>query len=571
MKNNTIGFGKRSFLTLSLLSILTACGGGGASSEPPTATPTPTPTPVPTPTPTPTPTPVLDHSGLTPISAQTPVEGEHLSGGVITVEKANKDAFSQRPQPVIDNFTFDGSFTSGDHLFRTPHADNGPLMNNNTCQGCHLNDGKGELPKTINDPMVSMLVKIGTGTGVVDSVYGDQIQTFAHQSFETTDLNAGLPKHQGSVNGDKLYGEAFGFIQYETLEGQFADGEKYTLRKPVYKFKDLSFGPFDDGIQFSPRVAPIIFGAGLLGAIPQENIIKLVDENDENKDGISGRASMVKDALSGQSRLGRFAYKAQNPTVLQQVAGAYNGDIGITSKVFPNESCTSKQVACQNEAAKEQKIADKTDLTDLELALVEFYNRVLAVPQRRGYDVENKVWETDIVAGRQLFFDSGCAGCHTPRHVTGEASGSVLGEIGLAGLSADAKPLAFLSSQTIYPYTDLLLHDMGGSCQVTQENAQGQSCTASAKECMTVQRCEGLADGVAQGMASGTEWKTPPLWGAGLVQTVNPDATFLHDGRARTLSEAVLWHGGEAQSAQQKFVAMNNVERQQLMAFLGSL
>ena len=163
-----------------------------------------------------------------------------------------------------------------------------------------------------------------------------------------------------------------------------------------------------------------------------------------------------------------------------------------------------------------------------------------------------------------------CTGCHTARHVTGEAAGSVLGELTLTSLEENAQPIAVLSEQTIYPYTDLLLHDMGGSCQVTRETAIGDSCTTG-EECLYVQRCEGLADGVIQGDASGTEWKTPALWGLGLVQTVNANSTFLHDGRARTIEEAILWHGGEASTSKDIFMSYSAAERQQVLLFLDSL
>jgi len=295
-----------------------------------------------------------------------------------------------------------------------------------------------------------------------------------------------------------------------------------------------------------------------------------VDENDSDSNGISGRASMALDTYSGEVKLGRFAYKAQNTSVLQQVAGAYSGDIGISTSIFPDEACTEQQVACQTVAELENNIGSEFDFIDQNLALVEFYNRVLGVPARRGYDDDTSAWDEDIAAGRKLFFATQCVDCHTPRHVTGEAAGSVLGELTLLGLEGSAEPIAMLSEQTIFPYTDLLLHDMGGSCTVSQETELGDSCTSGA-ECLYVQRCDGLADGLIQGDASGSEWKTPALWGIGLVQTVNASASFLHDGRARTIEEAILWHGGEASSRKETFMALTLSERQQLIAFIESL
>jgi len=553
---------------LSCLSVLTlllaACGGSSSNEKEPDPIVIPEP-PV---------EPVLDHSGLEPLTKDTVLTQEHLAGGDATLFVTNEDAFSTRPEMIAKNFKHDGNFTTGDHLFRTPHADIGPLLNTGTCQGCHLNDGRGVVPATSSDPMTSMLVKLGDDNGKADPIYGDQIQPFAVQSFSTNDFESGFAKYMGSVNGDELYGEAFPFVEFEIITGTYADGTNYELRNPIYKVKDLSFGGFKQDIHFSARVAPQAFGVGLLEAIPEGNLLKLVDENDADNDGISGRASMVTEKLTGEKKIGRFAYKAQNPSVLQQVAGAYNGDIGITTSIFGNEPCTENQLACQMVAEQEKKVGADKDFSDLELAMVEFYNRVLGVPARRGYDTDNQTWDEDITAGRRLFMEMNCSGCHTPRHVTGEAAGSLLGEISLIGLEADAEPIAMLSNQTIYPYTDLLLHDMGGSCTVTRELEDGTSCSSSEDQgetCIYVQRCEGLADGLIQGDASGTEWKTPALWGLGLVQTVNPHSTFLHDGRARTIEEAILWHGGEAQNSKQSFMNLQQSERQQVLAFLGSL
>ena len=557
------------FLSFFLLStVLSGCGGSD---------PVEIGTPIPEPT---TPEPVLDHSGLTPISIDVIDKLEYLSGGDATVFVSNENAFSRKPALIIDDFQLDGFFTQGDHLFRTPDDDIGPILSTGSCQGCHLNDGRGVVPGTPTTPMSSMLVKLANGKGEADPMYGDQIQPFSiHGFMDGNALSAGFSKHDGSVSGVQLYGEAFPFIVFETIIGSYPDGTAYALRNPVYKVRDLSYGPFMDDIRFSARVAPQAFGVGLLDAIPQENLLALVDEDDVNGDGISGRASMVTNVFSTKGNdekvIGRFAYKAQNPTVLQQVAGAYNGDMGVSTSVISSEPCLDTQLACLFAAEQENKTGDVVDLGDHSLALVEFYNRVLAVPARRGYDKDSDIWTEEVTAGRKLFLQANCSGCHTPRHVTGDAKGSELGELTLGGLTANtdtqhAESIAVLSNQTIYPYTNLLLHDMGGSCVVTRETTDGLSCSSGA-ECLYVQRCDGLADGVIQGDASGTEWKTPALWGLGLVQTVNQDASFLHDGRARTIEEAVLWHDGEAKKSKEVFMNYSKAEREQLLAFLKSL
>ena len=546
-----------------VLAFLTACGGGGSDEK--VSLPV-----VVAPTPDPDPEPVLDHSGLTPLTANTIDDAEYLSGGDATLFISNEDAFSTRPDPIANDFTLDGNFTSGDHIFRTPHEDAGPLLNTSNCQGCHLNDGRGVLPDSIDQPFTGMLVKIGDSSGAPDPIYGNQLQTFAKQSFSTSDFTSGWPSYNGSINGDVLVGEAYTYIEFEEITDNYPDGTTYSLRNPIYKTKDLSFGDFTTDIHFSPRVAPQVFGVGLLEAIPEQYILALADDNDTNSDGISGRASMVTDLSGNETRLGRFTYKGQTSSVLQQGAAAYQGDIGITSSLFPDEPCTEAQTACLAVAEGEKKVGDQYDISDLEMAQVEFYNRVLGVPARRGFDSNNAQWNTNIAAGRQQFFEVGCIGCHTPRHITQEAPGSILGEITFSGLQENAAPIEMLSNQTIFPYTDLLLHDMGGSCAVTRETADETSCTTG-EECMYVQRCDGLADGLTQGMASGSEWKTPPLWGIGLVQTVNAAATFLHDGRARTIEEAVLWHGGEAQNSSTAFKQLSSGQRSQVLAFIESL
>ena len=546
-------------IPFALSSLLVACGGSGSSSDSDPVVEPPVEPPV----------AETDHSGLTPLTAEAIDDLEHLSGGDATLFITDEDAFSTRPEMIADNFQHDANFTSGDHLFRTPHVDIGPLLSTGSCQGCHLNDGRGVVPATPTTPMTSMLFKIGGVNGEADPVYGDQLQPFAQPNF-TNDFESSFSQHNGSINGNELFGEAFPFIEYEIIQGSYPDGFAYELRNPVYKVRDLSFGPFIANVRFSPRVAPQVFGSGLLEAIPAENILALVDENDADGNGISGRASMVTEATTGETKLGRFAYKAQNPSVLQQVAGAYNGDIGITTSIFPNENCTENQAACLTTAESERSVGTDTDFEDLELAQVEFYNRVLGVPARRGFNSDTNVWDEDVASGRRLFFELDCAGCHTPRHVTGVAEGSELGEISLVGLEDNAEPIEMLSNQTIFPYTDLLLHDMGGSCAVTREDASGLACS-DGEQCYYVQRCEGLADSLSQGDASGTEWKTPALWGLGLVQTVNANSTFLHDGRARTIEEAILWHGGEAEQIKQTFMALPAGERQQVLDFLQSL
>ena len=383
-------------------------------------------------------------------------------------------------------------------------------------------------------------------------------------------MEPGLPAFGGGA--EEPIGEGFAFVEYETVSGTYADGEEYTLRAPVYRVRDLSYGDFADGIRFSPRVAPQLIGTGLLGAVPEATIREREDPKDLDGDGISGRSDATVDPTTGRRAMGRFGYKLSTASPLHQIVAAYRNDMGVTSRFVTREPCAERQASCWRAARLEpNEHHDGVDISDVELALVEFYVRLLAVPERRGYDEASGTWDADVLRGRALFFESGCEACHRHRMTTGVAVGSVLGRVELHTLFDDGEPIEVLSGQTIHPYTDLLLHDMGGVCEpVRRETADGGSCMAG-DNCTWTLRCDGLADGRPEGAASGTEWRTAPLWGLGLVETVNPRATYLHDGRARTVAEAILWHGGEAEASRRAFVEMPAHDRAALLAFLGSL
>jgi CxxC motif-containing protein (DUF1111 family) len=476
---------------------------------------------------------------------------ERFPGGGVTVERFDVKAFSQSA-PELD-FVGEANFKSGNLLFRGTPAGLGPLFNTQSCQGCHNQDGRGSPPASADEAMISMLLHLGvadpSAPGGVrpDPIYGDQLQPFG----------AGVP------------GEASPFIVVDEIHGAYRDGDPYVLHHPTYVIRDAAYGAFDPDIAWSPRVAPGMIGLGLLEAVSEQDVLAHADPDDADRDGISGRANFADDVLLGTRRLGRFGVKATQPSVLQQAAGAYRGDVGVTSSIFPTGPCTELQPACIERAAQDD---DGTpEIADVQLALVEFYSRHLAVPLRRGWDDAANTFAPDVLRGREVFHESGCASCHVPSFHTGLAAGSLLGDVDLFELTRPASPLAALSGQKIWPYTDMLLHDMGGSCAPTaRETADGRPCTGGAG-CFWVRRCEGLADGLAQGEASGTEWRTPPLWGLGLVQVVNPRAGFLHDGRARSIEEAILWHDGEARDARERFVAASRVDRAALLAFLGSM
>ena len=327
------------------------------------------------------------------------------------------------------------------------------------------------------------------------------------------DPNYGGQFNNQAIDGVKPEGKVD--IRYQETPGRFADGEAYSLRQPEYRFTDLGYGPMDKQIMVSPRIAQQVIGLGLLEAIPEQAILSRADPDDRDGDGISGRPNRVWDAVTRSKKLGRFGWKANTPTVAHQTAGAANGDMGITSRHFPAEECMPAQKDCQAAAR-----GGKPEINEKNLATLIFYTSTTAVPARRNAD------QPQVLRGKQLFHQTQCIACHVPKHVTGAVPG-----------------FPELSKQTIRPYTDLLLHDMGPS----------------------------LADNRPDFEASGSEWRTPPLWGIGLFETVNGHTTYLHDGRARNLAEAILWHGGEGERAKQKFVAMTKAEREAMLAFLNSL
>jgi len=308
--------------------------------------------------------------------------------------------------------------------------------------------------------------------------------------------------------------EADVLIEYTPQPGAFADGQPYLLMRPEYRIERLGYGALPAGLQLSPRVAPALIGLGLLEAVPERSVREREDPDDANHDGISGRANLVWDVRRGANAFGRFGWKAEQPTVEQQTASAFSADLGVTSSLFPEEGCTLAQLRC-----REQPSGGSPEVSDELLRVVVLYARMLGVPARRpGAALER--------AGERLFARARCDACHVPTLATG-----------------DFAPVAELSKQEIHPYTDLLLHDLG----------------------------EGLADNRPTFAADGREWRTAPLWGIGLVRAVNEHTRFLHDGRARDLSEAILWHGGEARAARAAFVSMSASERRALLAFLDSL
>ena len=397
----------------------------------------------------------------------------------------------------------------------------GPLFNARSCVGCHRNGGRGRPPRSAEEPMTSMVLQLSVPGAepqqgaAPEPTYGAQLQTFGIALTQ----NRGLSRANGALAGSQPLGEGFPYIRYTHVDGHFPDGQPWELQQPSYAIRDLSYGPLHPQTLYSPRVALPLIGLGLLEAIPESALLANADPSDADRDGISGRPNRVWSLAAQQMQFGRFGWKATQPTLKQQTAAAFRNDIGITNVLYPNESCTLKQPACSR-APHGRGPDGAHEIADDLLDATTYFVRFLAVPKRRNADAP------EVRRGWLQFRRAHCAACHTPRHVTGEVAG-----------------FPELSNQIIWPYTDLLLHDMG----------------------------PGLADERPVFAASGQEWRTPPLWGLGLTQRVSGQASFLHDGRARNLTEAILWHDGEARAAREAFSAMTRDDREALIAFLKSL
>ena len=438
--------------------------------------------------------------------------GESTPGGATTTKVSGSNAFSMPSSNLTPMQRMD--FSVGNAFFRNAwvaagrapanRSGVGPLLNTDSCQSCHIKDGRGHPPREgVLDPALSSLVRLSIPAREADAAIVQRAGSVAE------------PTYGGQLQDNAIAGhvaEGHVWLRYETHSVQLADGTQVELRKPVIEIQELGYGALHPETLTSLRVAPPMIGLGLLEAIDEADLrdnVKL-----QSKGEVSGRLNLVWDAAQNKTVVGRFGWKAGQPNLDQQNAGAFAGDMGLTSTLHPQDDCTARQPSCMSAPQGGQP-----EVSDTIMASVLFYTRNLAVPARRDHD------KPEVLRGKAVFQDVGCSACHRPSYVTGRVE------------------QAGLSGQTIYPYTDLLLHDMG----------------------------DGLADGRPEFLADGREWRTPPLWGIGLTQAVSGHTQLLHDGRARNLLEAILWHGGEAQPARDRVVALDADNRQALLRFLESL
>lgn len=444
--------------------------------------------------------------------------GEARSGGAATVRKTDQNAFSLPSANLPPSRRVD--FSVGNSFFRSPWViapstttardGLGPLFNTNACQNCHIKDGRGHPPTPDAANAVSMLVRLSIPDAPQFAKLIEQVGVVPEPVYGGQFQDMAVPgvAPEGKVR-----------VDYTPVPVRFKDGTEVELRKPVLQITQLGYGPMHPDTRFSARVAPPMIGLGLLEAIPEEAILANATAQAKDNKGINGRPNQVWDDALQKTVMGRFGWKAGQPNLNQQNVHAFSGDMGLTTSLRPFDDCTDAQTACK-QAPNGNGPDGEPEVSDNILRLVLFYSRNLAVPARRGVN------DPQVLAGKNLFFQAGCQSCHTPKYTT----------------AADAAEPE-LANQVIRPYSDLLLHDMG----------------------------EGLADNRTEFQASGRDWRTPPLWGIGLTQAVSGHTQFLHDGRARNLLEAVLWHGGEAQAAQQQVLSFNAEQRAALLAFLNSL
>jgi len=419
------------------------------------------------------------------------LDGEDRQGGDTTVDDRTQDAFLHPAANLTDSqrATFQAGTSPFDFHWEIPQL--GPQFNNDACFGCHGSFGRGlsqiggDGVIDISGPQSEALVRVSLPEGAPGDP-GGPIPVPGYGTQLQDHATIGLPEVQIQLN----------WVEHQELMG---DGTFIALREPRLMIRDGNGDPIPVDMRTSYRIAPAIIGLGLLEAIDETTLEALADPDDADGDGISGRLNQVWDPELGAMHVGRFGWKANTSRLHVQAAGAAANDMGLSNKVFPEPD-------------------GNRDVQDDQMEAMVFLVSTVAVPAAGPRSGE-------AFRGRRLFDDFGCAHCHVPTLVTGD------------------HPIAQLAHQTIHPFTDMLLHDMG--------------------DLLTDARPDFLADG--------REWRTPALWGIGLAQVIRANATFLHDGRARTYAEAIMWHGGEAMPAREAFRTASRSDRDALAAFLDTL
>ena len=413
------------------------------------------------------------------------------------------------------------SFLSGRHseesntVFAAQAGKSAPRFSQTRCVDCHIDNGRS------SPAMQTPLRRLGVFVGNIDAAgaqqddprFGDRLQQGRYV--------------EGGQDVDGREGE-LRIVRQDEVAGRFGDGTPYVLRKPVYELRDRAGTVLPLPPALSVRTAPSLIGLGLLEAVSEDTLERFVARQATDPDGIAGRLQVVQDAGDPSvRRVGRFGWKAGTATLAQQIAVAFNTDMGVTSPLAPRLECArgTAGAACR---AVDDGVAR---LTQADIDTTALYLGLLGVPPRRHFhnpleqDATARQRQAVVSRGETLFDEMRCSACHVPEMTTGEHA------------------FVELREQRIRPYTDLLLHDMG----------------------------PGLADTYVEGRARASEWRTAPLWGIGTAEAIDPNVRYLHDGRAATLEEAILWHGGQGTAAKQRYEALSAADRQAVIAFLKSL
>ncbi len=444
------------------------------------------------------------------------VDEATLSAGSFTIKRFDRQAFSE-PAPVLTHKQRH-IFMVGRNVFNRQWAaitslngdwGLGPTFIADRCSACHVNTGRGSPPASADEQLLSVLVRLsipGTdehGGPKPHPNYGDQFQNRSMDGRNVDLAYAGAP----------VPNEADLFLDWEEQTVAFADGETVTLRKPKLRIENLKFGELGNDIMMSLRMAQPLVGIGFFDAVPEEAILSIAEK--QRAQNFNGRPNRVWDAVNKRMALGRYGWKANVPSLKQQIAAAALGDMGVNSNLFPQQNCPPVQTICAK-----QLPGNFPEIIDHEIDAVELWLQGLAVPARRDVN------DPEVRRGAQLFTKAQCAVCHVPDLKTGKFP-----------------KLSQLSDQAFHAYTDMLLHDMGDE----------------------------LADGRPDFEAGVRDWRTPALWGLGLSQTVSGSTAMLHDGRARNVTEAILWHGGEAEGSRELFRIMRKMDRDALVKFVEAI
>lgn len=392
----------------------------------------------------------------------------------------------------------------------------GPLYNARSCMSCHPNNGRALAPFKHADDASMLVARVS----IPVQSNNLKLQRIADRVSYVPEPTYGMQMQYFAIPGHKA--ESRLQVYYKESRITLGDGSVVRLRKPQYDFMQLNYGALHSQVRISPRVAPQLIGLGLLAAIDEQEILSRHDPDDHNADGISGRVNRVWSQDTKKVQVGRFGYKASVSSINEQTQSAFSRDLGLSVPYFSDAygDCTSRQTECIAAPNGNSPQYENLEVHQQVVDLVNTYVSNIDVPEQR------RVSKDSVLAGKKLFEQIGCNACHTPSYQLTATTSSEEGRF-----------------QSISPYTDLLLHDMG----------------------------EGLADHFPEGEASGREWRTAPLWGIGLTKYVSGQAQFLHDGRARSLIEAILWHGGEAQTHRDKVISLDRASREQLLTFIESL